>query len=106
MSTQLHKRFPREFVEGILEAFNDQRIGEERAREMLGIRRAQLYKLRTVAEAQELLQEEVLFYKEKRRHEETEEGPARALEGRCRSGKRVSPPTPQAESGPGLLVAL
>jgi len=46
MPNQLHKRLPREFIEGVLEAFNDHRIGEERACEALGIGRAQLYKLR------------------------------------------------------------
>jgi hypothetical protein len=46
MSTQLHKRLPQEFIEGVLEAFNEHRIGEDRACEMLGVRRAQLYKLR------------------------------------------------------------
>jgi hypothetical protein len=46
MPIQLHKRLPREFIEGILEAFNDHRIGEDRACELLGIRRAQLHKLR------------------------------------------------------------
>jgi hypothetical protein len=46
MPIQLHKRLPREFIEGVLEAFNEHRVGEDRACEMLGIRRAQLYKLR------------------------------------------------------------
>jgi len=46
MDKQLHKRLSKEFVEGVLEAFNDHRIGEEKACEMLCIRRAQLYKLR------------------------------------------------------------
>ena len=46
MSIQLHKRLPREFIEGILEAFNDHRIGEDCACKILGIGRAQLYKLR------------------------------------------------------------
>jgi hypothetical protein len=45
MSRQLHKRLPKEFVEEILEAFNDQRIAEEKACALLGIKRAQLYKL-------------------------------------------------------------
>lgn len=30
MSIQLHKRLPREFIEGILEAFDGYRIGEDR----------------------------------------------------------------------------
>lgn len=46
MSSQLHKRLPKSFVEEILEAFNDHRISEEKACVMLGIRRARLYKLR------------------------------------------------------------
>ena len=46
MGEQIHKRVSKEFVEGVLEAFNDHRIGEEKASEMLGVRRAQLYKLR------------------------------------------------------------
>ena len=46
MSRQLHKRLSKEFVENILEAFNDHRIAEEKACELLGIKRAQLYKLR------------------------------------------------------------
>ena len=35
MSNQLHRRLPREFIEGILEAFNEHRIGEDRARQIL-----------------------------------------------------------------------
>jgi len=46
MSAQLYKRLPKSFVEEILEAFNDHRISEEKACEMLEIRRAQLFKLR------------------------------------------------------------
>ena len=46
MGEQLHKRHSQEFVEGVLEAFNDHRLSEEKACELLGIRRAQLYKLR------------------------------------------------------------
>ena len=46
MSRQLHKRLSKEFVESILEAFNDHRIAEEKACDLLGIKRAQLYKLR------------------------------------------------------------
>jgi hypothetical protein len=46
MSAQVHKRLPQGFVEEILEAFNDHRISEEKACEMLGIRRAQLSKVR------------------------------------------------------------
>jgi hypothetical protein len=46
MGEQIHKRLSKEFVEGVLEAFNDHRIGEEKICEMLGVRRAQIYKLR------------------------------------------------------------
>lgn len=46
MGIQLHKRLPKELVMEILEAFNEHRIGEERACELLGIKRTQLYKLR------------------------------------------------------------
>ncbi|MBW2036447.1 MAG: hypothetical protein JRI41_03050 [Deltaproteobacteria bacterium] len=46
MGEQLHKRHSQEFVEGVLEAFNDHRLSEEKACELLGIRRAQLYKIR------------------------------------------------------------
>jgi hypothetical protein len=46
MGDQIHKRLSKEFVEGVLEAFNDHRIGEEKACEMLGVRRARLYELR------------------------------------------------------------
>lgn len=46
MSDQLHKRLPQEFVLGILEAFNDHRIAEERACQVLGIGCAPLYKVR------------------------------------------------------------
>ena len=45
MSDQLHKRLTQEFVLGILEAFNDHRIAEDRACQVLGIGRAHLYKL-------------------------------------------------------------
>jgi hypothetical protein len=46
MSPQLHKRLSKSFVEEILEAFNDHRISEEKACEMLGLRRARPYELR------------------------------------------------------------
>jgi hypothetical protein len=42
MSRQLHKWLSKEFVEEILEAFNDHRIAEEQACALLGIKRAQL----------------------------------------------------------------
>jgi hypothetical protein len=46
MGEQMHKRLSKEFVEGVLEAFNEHRIGEEKTCEILGVRRAQLYRLR------------------------------------------------------------
>jgi hypothetical protein len=46
MSGQLHKRLSKSFVEEILEAFNDHRISEEKACEMLGVGRSRLYELR------------------------------------------------------------
>ena len=46
MGPQLHKRLSKSFVEEILDAFNDHRISEEKACEMLGLRRARLYELR------------------------------------------------------------
>lgn len=46
MGEQLHKRLPKEFVEEVLEAFNERRLTEERACELLGIRRARFYRLR------------------------------------------------------------
>lgn len=46
MGEQIHKRHSKEFVEGVLEAFNEHRISEEKACELLGVKRAQLYKLR------------------------------------------------------------
>jgi hypothetical protein len=46
MGKQIHKRLCVEFVEEILEAFNKQEITEKTACELLGIKRARLYKLR------------------------------------------------------------
>lgn len=46
MGKQIHRRFPKEFVEDVLEAFNGKRITEEMACELLGVKRARLYKLR------------------------------------------------------------
>jgi len=43
---QIHKRHSSEFVEEILEAFNEMRMTEEMACELLGIKRARLYRLR------------------------------------------------------------
>lgn len=46
MKSQLHKRLSLEFVKGVLEAFNEHQLGEEKACELLGIKRARLYRLR------------------------------------------------------------
>ena len=46
MKSQLHKRLPQDFVEEILEAFNSHRLSEEEACELLGLKRARLYRLR------------------------------------------------------------
>jgi hypothetical protein len=46
MKSQLHKRLPQDFVEKILEAFNSHRINEEKACELLGNKRARLYRPR------------------------------------------------------------
>ena len=46
MSAQLHRRLSQSFVEEILEVFNDHRISEEKACELLGLQRARLYELR------------------------------------------------------------
>ena len=43
---QIHKRHSPEFVAEVLEAFNERRMTEERACELLGIKRARLYRLR------------------------------------------------------------
>ncbi|NIS62037.1 MAG: hypothetical protein GTO13_15480 [Proteobacteria bacterium] len=43
---QNHKRLSKEFVEGVLETFNDDRIGEEKVCEILGVRREHLHRLR------------------------------------------------------------
>lgn len=46
MKNQLHKRLPLEFVEDILRAFNEHRLSEDKACELLGIKRARLYRQR------------------------------------------------------------
>jgi hypothetical protein len=46
MAPQLHRRLPQEFVEEILEAFNEGRVTEEQAQALLGIKRTRLYLLR------------------------------------------------------------
>jgi len=46
MKEQIHKRLSVEFVEEVMEGFNSKRLTEEIACELLGIKRARLYKLR------------------------------------------------------------
>jgi len=46
MTQQLHKRLSQEVVEKVLEAFNEHQISEEQACQMLGLKRARLYRLR------------------------------------------------------------
>lgn len=46
MKSQLHKRLSLEFVSEVLEAFNEHRLSEEKACELLDIKRARLYRLR------------------------------------------------------------
>ena len=46
MTQQLHKRLSQEVVEKVLEAFNEHRISEDEASQMLGLKRARLYILR------------------------------------------------------------
>jgi len=46
MGKQLHKRLKKEFVEDVLRAFNEKKMSEREAVELLGIKRTQLYCLR------------------------------------------------------------
>lgn len=46
MGQQLYQRLPQAFVEEVLEAFNDQRMTERQACELLGLKRARLYRIR------------------------------------------------------------
>ncbi len=46
MGKQIHRRLSKEFVEEVLEAFNERRVTEEVALELLGIKRTRLYVLR------------------------------------------------------------
>ena len=45
MGKQLHKALPKEFVADIVDRFEQGKISEKQATELLGIRRAQLYNL-------------------------------------------------------------
>jgi hypothetical protein len=46
MGDQVHRRLSKEFVEEVLEAFNERRMKEEIACELLGMKQARLYRLR------------------------------------------------------------
>ncbi len=46
MKSQLHKRLPQDFVEEIFEAFNSHHISDEKGCDLLGVKRARLYRLR------------------------------------------------------------
>jgi len=46
MGQRIHKRLPIEFVEEVLFSFNEHRISEQEAMELLGVRRSRLYELR------------------------------------------------------------
>jgi len=46
MKERIHKRLPAEFVVQVLESFNDHKISEKEAAELLGIKRGRLYQLR------------------------------------------------------------
>jgi hypothetical protein len=45
MGEQLHRRLPQVLIEEILEAFSQHALSEAQACEMLGIKRARLYRL-------------------------------------------------------------
>lgn len=46
MKERIHKRLPAEFVGEVFESFNSHKISENEAVQLLGIKRAQLYRLR------------------------------------------------------------
>lgn len=46
MGDQIHRRLSKEFVEEVLEAFNERRMAEELACELLGVKRARFYRMR------------------------------------------------------------
>jgi hypothetical protein len=45
MGEQLHRRWPQALIEEILEAFSQHELSETQAGEMLGIKRARLYRV-------------------------------------------------------------
>ena len=45
MGKQIHKRLPKEFIADIVDRFEQRKISEKQATELLGIKRAQLYNL-------------------------------------------------------------
>jgi len=46
MGRQIHKRLSKEFVEEVLEAFNEKRMAEEMALDLLVVKRTRLYELK------------------------------------------------------------
>lgn len=46
MAEQIHKRLSVEFVDEVMEAFNEQRVTERAVCEVLGIKRSRLYEIR------------------------------------------------------------
>jgi hypothetical protein len=46
MSERIHKRLPVKFVEEVLESFNQHRISEKEAMDLLGVKRSRLHQLR------------------------------------------------------------
>jgi hypothetical protein len=55
------------------------------------------HKIRALSEAQKILQEEVQFYNEQRRHEETEEVPLHRWKAALESGKSYLRPLPKTD---------
>ena len=47
MGKQLHKRLPKEYVTDIVDRFEQGRVSEQQAKELLGIGHTQLYRLRS-----------------------------------------------------------
>jgi len=46
MGDQIHRRLPKEFVQEVLEAFNEKRMTEQLACGLLGVKRARFYRMR------------------------------------------------------------
>ena len=45
MRERIHKRLPVKFVEEVLESFNQHRISEKEAMDLLGVKRSRLHQL-------------------------------------------------------------